>query len=216
MELHRLGLVVDTFGNVSAIDRAAGLVAIKPSGVRYEDLNAEDIVIVNLDNSVIEGKLRPSSDTKTHTCLYRSMPEIGGIVHTHSPYAVAWAQAQKPIPVMGTTHADVLACDIPCTKILRDKAVKGDYEEETGKQILAVVRKDKYREIPMVLVASHGPFTWGDTPEKAVYHSLMLEELAKIAYLTIQINPGAMRLKKTLIDKHYGRKHGSSAYYGQR
>ncbi len=215
MELPRLGLVVHTFGNASAIDRASGYVAIKPSGVRYSDLTPADMVVVDLENRVIEGKFRPSSDTKTHTLLYKNFPEIGGIVHTHSTYATAWAQAMRPIPILGTTHADHLQADIPCTEVMDEKMVKGDYEIETGNQILKAFRKRSYREIPMVIVACHGPFTWGETPDKALYHSVMLEELARMAYLTLQINPKAPRLKKSLIDKHYKRKHGPDSYYGQ-
>ena len=214
-ELPQLGLVIHAFGNVSGIDRREGLVAIKPSGVLYEDLKVHDIVVVDLENKVVEGKLRPSSDTKTHTLLYRSFPDIGGVVHTHSTHAVAWAQAMKSIPIMGTTHADLLSADVPCTKVMSDEMIEGDYEEETGKQILNVFARRPYKEIPMVLVACHGPFTWGETPEKALYHSHMLEELATMAMLTLQINPRTPRLKKTLIDKHYLRKHGPDAYYGQ-
>ena len=214
-ELPQLGLVIRAFGNVSGIDRAKGFVAIKPSGVPYNDLTVDDIVIVDLDDNIVEGKLRPSSDTKTHTHLYRSFPDIGGIVHTHSTYAVAWAQAMMPIPIMGTTHADLLATDIPCTALMSDEMIQGDYERETGKQIVDAFTARSYREIPMVLVAGHGPFTWGETPEKALYHSQMLEELAKIALLTLQINPSTPRLKKTLVDKHFKRKHGPDSYYGQ-
>jgi L-ribulose-5-phosphate 4-epimerase len=214
-ELPRLGLVVHAFGNVSGIDRRKALVAIKPSGVLYDDLNVDDIVVVNFNNEVVEGALRPSSDTKTHTLLYRSFPDIGGIVHTHSTYAVAWAQAIKPIPIMGTTHADLLSTDVPCTEVMSDEMIKRDYEEETGRQIVNAFGSRSYHEIPMVLVACHGPFTWGETPEKAVYHSVMLEELAEMAMATLQINPATPRLKKTLIDKHYSRKHGPNAYYGQ-
>lgn len=214
-ELSRLGLAVHTFGNASAVDRKEGLVAIKPSGVAYENLRVEHMVVVDLDNKVVDGKLRPSSDTKTHTLLYRAFPEIGGVVHTHSTYAVAWAQAVRPIPILGTTHADYLAADIPCTAIMSDKMIKGDYEEETGKQITRVFRNRSYKEIPMVIVACHGPFAWGETPEKAVEHSLMLEEIAKMAFLTLQIQPDTPRLKRTLIDKHFQRKHGKKAYYGQ-
>jgi L-ribulose-5-phosphate 4-epimerase len=215
-ELPAMGLVIRSFGNVSGIDRGEGLVAIKPSGVSYNDLKVDDIVVVDLNNNVVEGKLRPSSDTKTHTLLYRNFPEIGGVVHTHSTYAVAWAQAMKPIPILGTTHADLLAEDVPCTKVMSDQMIKGDYEEETGNQILASYAKRSYRDVPMILVAGHGPFTWGDSPEKALYHSQMLEELAKMASLTLQINPSVPRLKKSLIDKHFSRKHGPDAYYGQK
>lgn len=214
-ELSRLGLAVHTFGNASAVDRKEGLVAIKPSGVAYENLRVEHMVVVDLDNKVVDGKLRPSSDTKTHTLLYRAFPEIGGVVHTHSTYAVAWAQAVRPIPILGTTHADYLAADIPCTAIMSDKMIKGDYEEETGKQITRVFKNRPYKEIPMVIVACHGPFAWGETPEKAVEHSLMLEEIAKMAFLTLQIRPDTPRLKQTLINKHFKRKHGPDSYYGQ-
>jgi len=213
--LHRHNLVLHTFGNASAIDRANGLVAIKPSGVPYEQLKIGDIVIVDLDNRVVEGKLRPSSDTKTHTLIYKNFPEIGGVVHTHSTYAVAWAQAMKPIPILGTTHADHAPEDIPCTEVMSDQMIKGDYEIETGNQILKTFKKRSYLETPMVIVACHGPFTWGKTPDKAVYNSVMIEELARMAYLTVQINPKVPRLKKSLIDKHYKRKHGPDSYYGQ-
>jgi L-ribulose-5-phosphate 4-epimerase len=214
-ELPKLGLVIRAFGNVSGIDRAKGLVAIKPSGVMYDDLAVDDIVVVDLEGKVVEGKLRPSSDTKTHTHLYRSFPDIGGIVHTHSTHAVAWAQAMKPIPILGTTHADLLATDVPCTELMSDEMIQGDYEKETGKQIVDAFAARSYKDIPMVLVAGHGPFTWGETPEKALYHSQMLEELARIALLTLQVNPSTPRLKKTLVDKHFKRKHGPDSYYGQ-
>lgn len=215
MELHRSGLVIQTFGNVSALDRDLGAFAIKPSGVSYLDLTPKDMVIVDLENNVVEGNLRPSSDTKTHTVLYRNFPEIGGVCHSHSTYAVAWAQAKKSIPIFGTTHADFLATDIPCTEIMSDDMIKGDYEEETGNQIIQSFRNLSYKEIEMVLVACHGPFTWGRTPEKAVHNSVILEKLAKIAFLTLQINPSIPRLKEALINKHYQRKHGRDAYYGQ-
>ncbi|MCX6133759.1 MAG: L-ribulose-5-phosphate 4-epimerase AraD [Ignavibacteriales bacterium] len=215
-ELPHMGLVVQAFGNVSGIDRAEGLVAIKPSGVPYHDLKVDDIVVVDLENKIVEGRLRPSSDTKTHTHLYRSFPEIGGIVHTHSTYAVAWAQALKPIPILGTTHADFLPGEIPCTEVMSDEMIQGDYEEETGKQIVNAFGARSYRDTQMVLVGGHGPFAWGDSPEQALHHSQILEGLAKMAYLTLQINPAAMPLKRTLINKHYLRKHGPDAYYGQK
>jgi L-ribulose-5-phosphate 4-epimerase len=214
-ELPQLGLVIRAFGNVSGIDRQRGLVAIKPSGVMYDDLTVDSIVIVDLDDKVVEGKLRPSSDTKTHTYLYRAFPEIGGVVHTHSTHAVAWAQAMKPIPIMGTTHADLLPTDVPCTELISDQMIQGDYEKETGRQIVDAFSSRSYHDVPMVLVAGHGPFTWGETPEKALYHSQMLEELARMATLTLQINPATPRLKKTLVDKHFKRKHGPDSYYGQ-
>jgi L-ribulose-5-phosphate 4-epimerase len=215
MELPKLGLVIQAFGNVSGIDRARGLVAIKPSGVPYNNLRPEDIVVVDLENNIVEGSLRPSSDTKTHTQLYRAFPEIGGIVHTHSTYAVAWAQAMKPIPLLGTTHADLLATDVPCAEQMSDEMIEGDYEESTGRQIVSTFTGRSYIDCPMVLVAGHGPFTWGDSPEKALYHSQMLEELATIALLTLQVNPSVPPLKKSLVDKHFRRKHGPDSYYGQ-
>jgi L-ribulose-5-phosphate 4-epimerase len=215
-ELPRLGLAIHTFGNVSGIDRSNGLVAIKPSGVLYEDLCTDDIVVVDLENKVVEGRLRPSSDTRTHTHLYRHFAEIGGIVHTHSTYAVAWAQAMKPIPILGTTHADLLSTDVPCTELMNDEMIKGDYEEETGALIVNAFASLSRMDIPMVLVAGHGPFCWGDSPEKALFHSQMIEELARTAFLTTQINPSIPRLKKSLVEKHFRRKHGPDAYYGQK
>ncbi|MCF7803945.1 MAG: L-ribulose-5-phosphate 4-epimerase [Candidatus Marinimicrobia bacterium] len=215
MELPEHGLVIYTFGNVSAIDRDAGVFAIKPSGVDYEKLKPEDIVIVDLDYNVVEGDLRPSSDTKTHAVLYKNFPNIGGIVHTHSTYSVAWAQALKPLPIFGTTHADHLQNDVPITEVMSDEMIQGDYEEETGHQIVNTFQDLSYEETQMVLVARHGPFTWGKTPEDAVYNSVVLEELAKMALFTRQINPEIPRLKQSIIDKHYLRKHGEDAYYGQ-
>lgn len=215
MQLPARGLVLYTFGNVSAIDREQGVIAIKPSGMVYEELRAEDIVIVDLEGRVVEGRLRPSSDTPTHVLLYNCFPKIGGIAHTHSTYAVAWAQARRPIPIFGTTHADHLTTDVPCTEVMPDEMIAGDYEVETGKQILQTFSDLLYEEVEMVLVACHGPFTWGKTPEKAVYNSVILEELAKMALLTEQLNSGTPPLKQRLIDKHYQRKHGAHAYYGQ-
>jgi L-ribulose-5-phosphate 4-epimerase len=215
MELPRRNVVIYTFGNVSAIDRDEGVFAIKPSGVPYDELKPDDMVIVDLDHHIVEGKLRPSSDTRTHAVLYRNFPDIGGVCHTHSTCAVAWAQAMKPIPVLGTTHADHLAYEIPCTDVMSDEMIKGDYEEETGNQIVKTFKQLSYKKIEMVLVACHGPFTWGKTADKAVYNSVILEELAKIALLTLNINPETPELKKALIDKHYLRKHGKNAYYGQ-
>ncbi len=215
MELPKRGLVFYTFGNVSCFDQEMGVFAIKPSGIPYSDLKPDDMVVIDLENRIVEGDFKPSSDTKTHVVLYRHFPKIGGIVHTHSTYAVAWAQAMLPIPILGTTHADHLAADIPCTNVMSDRAIEGDYETETGRLIVETFKDLSYEEIPMVLVACHGPFTWGATPEKAVYHSTVLEELAKMAYLTKQINNNVHRLKETLIKKHYNRKHGTDAYYGQ-
>ena len=217
MKLPELGLVLFTFGNVSAVDHAKQVFAIKPSGVPYDDLTPEMMVIVDFDNNIIEGDLRPSSDTKTHAVLYKHWGNIGGIVHTHSTYATAWAQAQQDIPIFGTTHADHLTVDIPCAPVMDDKMIEGDYEYETGFQILNAFA-DKglsYEEVEMVLVANHAPFTWGKTAEKAVYNSAVLEEVARMALLTRQIHPQAPRLKNALIKKHYDRKHGADAYYGQ-
>ena len=217
MELPKLGLVVYTFGNVSAVDREKGVFAIKPSGMPYEQLRVEDIVILNFENEVLEGTMRPSSDTKTHAFLYKTWETIGGIVHTHSTYAVAWAQAQMDIPIFGTTHADHLTNDIPCAPPMSDELIAGNYEHMTGQQIMDCFEEKQlsYKEVEMVLIGNHGPFTWGKNAAKAVYNARVLEELAKMAFLTRQINPNAPRLKDALIKKHYERKHGKNAYYGQ-
>jgi L-ribulose-5-phosphate 4-epimerase len=215
MEIPRRGLAIYTFGNVSAFDRQRGVFAIKPSGVAYEGLTANDMVVVDLEGKVIEGSLRPSSDTKTHVALYRAFPSIGGIVHTHSTYATAWAQACLPIPLYGTTHADHLAEDVPCTALMSADAVSGDYEAETGAQIVDCFRARNPEETPMVLVAGHAPFTWGKTAEKAVYHAVVLEELAKMASITRSLDVQAARLPDYLVRKHFERKHGKRAYYGQ-
>lgn len=217
LQLPALDLVIFTFGNVSIVDRTRGCFAIKPSGVPYTSLKPRDIVIVDFNNNTIEGNKRPSSDTKTHSYLYRNWNKVGSIVHTHSTYAVAWAQAQKDIPILGTTHADLLTTDIRCTPPISDKNVQGDYEHNTGMQITEFFQNSKLSpsEVEVVLVGNHGPFSWGTTADKAIYNSKVLEELAKMAYLTLQINPNSQRLKSSLIKKHYMRKHGSGAYYGQ-
>lgn len=217
MQLPELGLVLFTFGNASAVDRTQGVFAIKPSGVPYQDLRPEDMVIVDFDNKIIEGAKRPSSDTKTHAVLYKHWENIGGIVHTHSTYATAWAQTQQDIPILGTTHADHLTVDIPCAPVMNDAMIEGDYEYQTGFQILNAFQDKGLTpaEVEMVLVANHAPFTWGKTVEKAVYNSAVLEELARMACLTMLIRPDAPRLKDALIRKHYERKHGKNAYYGQ-
>jgi len=217
MQLPKLGLVLFTFGNVSAADRAKGVFAIKPSGVPYEDLSPEKMVIVDFDGNTVEGSLRPSSDTKTHAVLYKHWAEIGGIVHTHSTYGTAWAQAQRAIPIFGTTHADHLTVDIPCAPPMADEMIKGNYEYETGFQIMNHFESLglSYKEVEMILVGNHAPFTWGKTAEKAVYNSAVLETVAQMALLTEQINPQAPKLKDSLIEKHYERKHGAGAYYGQ-
>jgi L-ribulose-5-phosphate 4-epimerase len=216
-QLPRLGLVLFTFGNVSAADRDDGVFAIKPSGVPYEDLTPEKMVIVDFEGKIVKGKLRPSSDTLTHAVLYKHWPAIGGIAHTHSTYATAWAQSQRDIPIFGTTHADHLTVDIPCAPPMSDEMILGDYEFQTGFQIMNALR-DKalnYEEVEMVLVGNHAPFTWGKTPEKAVYNSAVLETVAQMAWLTQQIRPDAPRLKDSLIKKHFERKHGPDSYYGQ-
>ncbi|MCG9696610.1 L-ribulose-5-phosphate 4-epimerase [Shewanella sp. Isolate11] len=215
MELEKRNLVTYTFGNVSQVDRQHGVIAIKPSGVPYEDLTVEDIVIVDLENKVVEGRLNPSSDTKTHTYLYRQWDSIGGVTHTHSTYATAWAQAQLPIPCYGTTHADYVYGEIPCTAVMRDDQIARDYEEETGVQILECFADRSPKESPMVIVAGHAPFTWGDSAAKSVYHAVLLEEIARMAYLTKTLAPSVGPLKQGLTDKHYLRKHGKDAYYGQ-
>jgi L-ribulose-5-phosphate 4-epimerase len=215
MEIPRRGLAIYTFGNVSAFDRERGIFAIKPSGVAYEKLTAAEMVIVDLDGKVVEGSLRPSSDTKTHAVLYGAFPGIGGIVHTHSTYATAWAQARLPIPIYGTTHADYLAGDVPCTALVTAEAAAGDYEAATGVQIVECLGGRDPRRTPMVLVAGHGPFAWGKSADEAVYHAAVLEEIAKIACITRGLDPGAARLPEHLVHKHFERKHGKGAYYGQ-
>lgn len=217
MQLNALGLVVYTFGNVSAVDRKNGVFAIKPSGVPYEDLKPEDMVIVDFDNNIVEGTLRPSSDTKTHAYLYKNWDDIGGIAHTHAKYSVSWAQSQLDIPIFGTTHADHLTADIPCAPPMSDALIKGNYEHNTGIQIIECFQEKNlsHQEVEMVLIGNHGPFTWGKDAAKAVYNSKVLEVIAEMAYLTRQINPNAPRLKESLIQKHYERKHGKNSYYGQ-
>lgn len=217
MQLNALNLVVYTFGNVSAVDRKNGVFAIKPSGVPYEDLKPEDIVIVDFDNNIIEGSMRPSSDTKTHAYLYKNWPNIGGVAHTHATYSVAWAQSQRDIPIFGTTHADHLTADIPCAPPMADSLIEGNYEHNTGIQILDCFKEKNlsYEEVEMILIGNHGPFAWGKNAAKAVYNSKVLEVVAEMAYLTLQINPNASRLKDSLIKKHYNRKHGKDSYYGQ-
>ncbi len=217
MQLPKLGLVLFTFGNVSAADRNLGVFAIKPSGVPYENLSPQKMVIVDFEGNTVEGSLRPSSDTQTHAVLYKHWPNIGGIVHTHSTYATAWAQSLRSIPIFGTTHADHNTVDIPCAPPMSDDMIQGNYEYETGFQIMneLAARGLSYEEIEMILVGNHAPFTWGKTPEKAVYNSAVLESIAQMALLTEQINANAPRLKDALIKKHFDRKHGINSYYGQ-
>lgn len=216
MELQRRNLVVYTWGNVSQIDRANGVVAIKPSGVAYEVMTPDDIVIVDLENNIVEGKMRPSSDTKTHTHLYRHFADIGGVTHTHSTYATAWAQTQQGIPCYGTTHADYAYGEIPCTAVMSDEQIQRDYEEETGVQITDCFKDLSPKEVPMVIVAGHAPFTWGKNGADAVYHAVILEEIARMAYLTKTLQQNTPPLKQAIVDKHYLRKHGKNAYYGQK
>lgn len=201
MELNALGLVIYTFGNVSAVDRDNAVFAIKPSGVPYETLKPADIVIMDYDNNVVEGSLRPSSDTKTHSHLYKNWENIGGVAHTHAIYSVSWAQAQKDIPIFGTTHADHLTQDIPCAPPMADELIEGNYEHNTGIQILDCFKERNlnYNEVEMILIGNHGPFAWGKNAAKAVYNTKVLETVAQMAYLTLQINPQAPRLKDSLI-----------------
>jgi L-ribulose-5-phosphate 4-epimerase len=217
MQLPLLNLVLFTFGNVSAADQQKGVFAIKPSGVPYTDLTVEKMVVVDFEGNIIEGNLRPSSDTNTHAVLYKNWSDIAGIVHTHSTYATSWAQAQFPIPIYGTTHADHLTVDIPCAPPMADEMIKGNYEYETGFQIIHHLQALglSYQEVEMILVGNHAPFTWGKTAQKAVYNSAVLESVAQMAILTQQINPQAPKLKDSLIKKHFDRKHGDGAYYGQ-
>jgi L-ribulose-5-phosphate 4-epimerase len=217
MQLPKLGLVLFTFGNVSSADRELGVFAIKPSGVPYDELNPEKMIIVDFDGVTVEGDLRPSSDTSTHAVLYKYWPNIGGIAHTHSTYATSWAQSQRCIPIFGTTHADHLTTDIPCASPMGDEMIQGDYEYQTGFQIMDCFKEQNldYNEVEMVLVGNHAPFTWGKTAAKAVYNSAVLEAVAQMAFITEQINNNAPRLKDSLIKKHFERKHGPDAYYGQ-
>jgi L-ribulose-5-phosphate 4-epimerase len=216
LELVRRGLVLYTFGNASGIERDQGLVVIKPSGVPYEDMKADDLVVVDLDGKVIEGSLRPSSDLPTHLILYRAFATIGGIAHTHSRAATAWAQAQREIPCFGTTHADYFHGPIPVTKPLSPPRIQSDYEVNTGRAIVRRFAKLDPQHFPGVLVAGHAPFCWGNTPSEAAHHAVVVEEIASMAFQTIAANPKARPLSRHLHDKHFFRKHGKTAYYGQK
>lgn len=218
MELPAKGLVLFTWGNVSAIDRETGLVVIKPSGVDYDKMKAEDMVVVDLDGKVVEGELNPSSDTPTHVELYKKFPNIGGIVHTHSTHATIWAQSGRDIPAYGTTHADYFYGPIPCTRKMTPEEIKGEYEKETGTVIIETFEKRNIdpKFVPAVVVHSHGPFTWGKNAAEAVYNSVVLEELSKMAIYTEQINKDIKPMQQELLDKHFLRKHGENAYYGQK
>ena len=216
LELVRHGLVTFTWGNVSGIDRDAGLVVIKPSGVAYETMTAEDMVVVSLETGgVVEGKWKPSSDTPTHLVLYRAFSNIGGIVHTHSRWATSWAQAGRGIDAFGTTHADYFYGQIPCTRKMTAGEIAGEYEKETGNVIVETFAERSADDIPAVLVHSHGPFAWGTDADNAVHNAVVLEELAFMAFHTLAINPDQKTMQQALMDKHYLRKHGKNAYYGQ-
>lgn len=216
LELVREGLVVQTFGNVSGIDRKEGLVVIKPSGVPYDRMKPEQMVVVSLETGkVVEGNLNPSSDTPTHVVLYRAFKQIGGVVHTHSFYATAWAQARRELPALGTTHADYFHGPIPCTRLLQDKEIKQDYEANTGEVIVETFRGRDPLSCPAVLVASHAPFTWGPTVKDAVHNAVILEHLARLGAETLRVFPSAPPMQQVLLEKHFFRKHGPGAYYGQ-
>ena len=218
MELPKRGLVTYTWGNVSGIDRERGLMVIKPSGVEYEDLTPENMVVVDLENKVVEGDFNPSSDTKTHTELYKAFPALGGIVHTHSPHAVGWAQAGRDIPCYGTTQADYFYGPVPCTRNLTAQEVEEDYERNTGLVIIETFKARKLDPvaIPGVNCRCHGPFAWGKDPAQAVYHAVVMEEVAKMALYTVTLDPAASAAPQHVLDKHYLRKHGPNAYYGQK
>ena len=214
LDLVSHGLVIFTWGNVSGIDREKGLIVIKPSGVSYDNMKPTDMVVVDMEGKVVDGKLKPSSDTPTHIELYKAFADIGGVAHTHSTYATAWAQAGKDIPIIGTTHADYFASDIPCTDDMTDKQVFGDYEKDTGTVIIDRFKGINPIHIPGVLVKNHGPFSWGKTPDYAVYNSKVMEEVAKMAFIAYSVNP-SLTMNKALVTKHFERKHGANAYYGQ-
>ena len=218
MALPEHGLIKFTWGNVSEIDRESGLFVIKPSGVPYDELKPEDMVVVDLDGKIVEGDLNPSSDTETHRILYKEFPEMGGIVHTHSPWAVSFAQAGIDLPAAGTTHADTFYGDVPVARQMTDEEINGEYELETGNVIIETFKKRGIdpMAVPAVLAQDHGPFTWGESADKAVYNAVVLEESAKMAYHTIMLNPHSIHVSQTLLDKHYLRKHGANAYYGQK
>jgi L-ribulose-5-phosphate 4-epimerase len=214
LDLVRHGLVLFTWGNVSAIDRTSGLVVIKPSGVSYDEMKEEDMVVVDLEGKIVEGKLKPSSDTATHLVLYKSFPSLGGIVHTHSTYATSWAQAGVDIPNIGTTHSDYFSAAIPCTRDMTPQEIEGDYELETGNVITERFNDLNPDFIPGVLVKNHGPFSWGKNAHDAVHNAVVMEQVAKMAYIAYGVNP-ELTMNKNLIKKHFYRKHGPDAYYGQ-
>lgn len=217
LELPKKGLVTYTWGNVSGIDREKNLIVIKPSGVEYANMTIEDLVVVDLDGNIVEGNLKPSSDTATHLALYKNFPNIGGVVHTHSSWATIWSQAGKSIPAYGTTHADYFYGDIPCTRRMKKTEIEGEYELETGNVIVETFCENGLNPdfTPAVLVNSHGPFAWGKDAGDAVHNAVVLEELAKMAYNTEKLNRQVKRMQNELLDKHFLRKHGKNAYYGQ-
>lgn len=215
MELQRKGLVIYTWGNVSGIDREMGLVVIKPSGVDYDTMKAEDMVVIDLNGNIVEGKYKPSTDTPTHLVMYNTYPNIGGVVHTHSEWATSFAQAGLSIPAFGTTHADYFYGDIPCTRDLTDDEINGEYEKETGNVIVETIGDRDPLEVPAIVVKNHGPFAWGKDPDNAVYNAVVLDKVAQMAYNTMTLNTRVDKVNQTLLDKHYLRKHGVNAYYGQ-
>jgi L-ribulose-5-phosphate 4-epimerase len=214
LDLVKHKLVVFTWGNVSGIDRSSGLVVIKPSGVSYDNMKPNDMVVMNLYGQVVEGTLKPSSDTPTHLILYRQFLNIGGVVHTHSEWATSWAQAGKSIPAIGTTHADYFYGEIPCTRKMTEQEIKGEYELETGKVIIETFQNINPDQVPGVLVNNHGPFNWGTDAHNAVHNAVVLEEVAKMTFRSLQLNPETT-MDQVLLDKHFLRKHGANAYYGQ-
>ncbi len=216
MALVERGLVMHTFGNVSAVDRDKKVVCIKPSGVDYAKMKPQDMVLLDLEGQVLEGELKPSSDTKTHLALYKGFPDIGGVAHTHSGYATAWAQAKRPLPCLGTTHADHFYGPIPCTGALSEHRIQKDYEQETGKLIIETFKGIDYRHMKAVLVACHGPFTWGKDAAEAVFVSAMLEAVARTSFCSVLLKKDLKNIQQALLDKHYRRKHGAGAYYGQK
>ncbi len=216
MDLPKYGLVTFTWGNVSGIDRESGCFVIKPSGVEYENLRPEDMVVVDLEGNIVEGSLNPSSDTSTHLELYKAFPKIGAVVHTHSSWATSWAQAGRGIPCYGTTHADYMYGEIPCLRCLNAEEINGAYEMNTGRLITEYYIDKDYMAVPACLCKNHGPFAWGKNPKEAVHHSVVLEEVAKMAARCEQINPEVKPAPTELLDKHYMRKHGANAYYGQK
>ncbi|MGE5614683.1 MAG: L-ribulose-5-phosphate 4-epimerase [Bacillota bacterium] len=215
LDLPKYGLVIFTWGNVSGIDREKGLIVIKPSGVPYDDMKPEHMVVLDLDGKQVEGSLKPSSDTPTHIELYKAFPEIGGIVHTHSTWATSWAQAGRGIPALGTTHADYFYGEIPCTRKMKRSETENDYEANTGKVIVETFKNINPAYVPGVLVNNHGPFCWGKDADEAVHNAVVMEEVAKVAFNTFMLAPGIGRMSSHLLDKHFFRKHGASAYYGQ-